>query len=151
MSKSKTKTEEERQRLLAKLDLPDGATLGRPVTKQPAIVEWAPEGIDPHAMPVTDIVFTPEMVEHFPDLSPKARNAASRYLFDQYKSPWRNSDRHSLLHHKIGEFLARVHKERQPGGSFVKEKIRLANTLAEHDITEDDLQKYIAWKASQEG
>jgi len=153
-----TKTDAERRADLAQktgLDLnpnPDEAALvKRPIAKPlPDHIQWAPEGADPHTMPVTDIVFDPAMVEQFPDLSPRGRNAASRFLFDQYKSYGRDKDRNSLLHRRIGEFLAKMHRDRETGGSFVKDKIRLANTLAEHDVTETDLKEYLAWKASKE-
>lgn len=107
-------------------------------------VQVAPEGVDPHTMPVTDIVFTPEMVAQFPDLSPRQRSAAARYLHEIYKSYGRNKDRNSLLHRRIGEFLAGEHKRRtRPTGEagFVQEKIRLANMLAEAGITEEDLRE----------
>jgi hypothetical protein len=152
---SKTKTEAERKEFLASLDLnPDAPaleTFERPLLKPlPIGIVWAPEGIDPHTMPVSDIAFDPAMVEHFPDLSPRGRSAASRELFERYKSYGRNKDRNSLLHRRIGEFLGRVHRDRETGGGgFVKDKIRLANTMAEHGVTEDDLAEFLAWKAQQ--
>lgn len=116
-------------------------------------VPLAPEGVDPHTMPVTDIVFTPEMVAQFPDLSPRERSAASNHLFALYKSYGRNKDRNSLLHRRIGEFLASEHKRRtRPSGEagFVQDKIRLANFLAEEGISEADLRELVeARKASQ--
>ena len=154
-----TKTDDERREFLSSLNLnPDAPALEnfdrpaeRPAIKQVAEgIQWAPEGVDPHTMPVTDIVFDPRMREQYPDLSPRARRAPSDFLFAIYKSYGRNKDRNSLLHRRIGEFLARTHKERtQPGGEFVKDKIRLANTLAEHCITEEQLAEFIAWKESQ--
>lgn len=152
---TKTQTDAERREALAAmtgLDLDGPALVSRP--ERPGAhthIQWAPKGVDPQTMPITDIVFTPEMVEQFADLSPRGRRPASDYLFAIYKSYGRNKDRNSLLHRRIGEFLASVHKDRtQPGGSFVKDKIKLANTLAEHGITEADLGDYLAWKAQQE-
>lgn len=112
-------------------------------------IQWAPAGLDPHTMPVTDIQFESAMVEQFPDLSPRSRRAASDFLFAQFKSYGRNKDRNSLLHHKIGEFLAREHRTRETGGGFVKSKIGLANTLAEHGVTAADLEEFLAFKAQQ--
>lgn len=152
---SKTKTDAERREFLASLNLnPDAPALERierPVTpSMPSGIRWAPEGVDPHMMPVTDITFDPAMVEHFSDLSPRGRRPASDFLFAQYKSYGRNKDRNSLLHRRIGEFLARTHRDRETGGgTFVKDKIRLANTLAEHGITEAELAEFVAWKEGQ--
>lgn len=151
---SKTLTDAERRAEIAAktgLNLDGPALVQRPerLAMQPANITWAPEGVDPHMMAVTDIVFTEAMVEQFADLSPRGRNAASAYLFQAYKSYGRNKDRNSLLHRMIGEFLAGVHRSRETGGGFVKDKIRLANTLAEHGITEDKLAEFLAWKAAQ--
>lgn len=151
MAKNATKNESERREFLASLNLnPDAPALEKP--KASDGICWAPVGIDPHTMPITDIVFDPAMVAQFADLSPRNRRAASDYLFAAYKSYGRNKDRNSLLHRRIGEFLASVHKERTNGGEsggFVKEKIRLANTFAEHGITEQDMIEFLAWKAQQ--
>jgi len=149
------KTDAERRQFLAGLNLnPDAPALERmerPAAKPlPDGIQWAPEGIDPHAMPVTDVAFDPAMVEQFADLSPRGRSAAARFLFEQYKSLGRNKDRNSLLHRCIGEFLAKVHRDRETGGSFVKDKIRLANTMAEHGVTEADLNDYLEWKREGE-
>lgn len=147
-----SKTQTERREALAAmtgLDLDAPALVSRPERNVPTHIEWAPKGVDPQTMPVTDIVFIPEMVEHFADLSPRGRRPASDYLFAQYKSYGRNKDRNSLLHRRIGEFLARTHRDRETGGGFVKSKIALANTLAEHDVTEADLADFLAWKAQQ--
>lgn len=152
-----TLTDEQRRAKLASAGLdPDGSALvkrpaDRPITKEPARIQWAPEGVDPHTMPVTDIVFTPEMVEHFPDLSPRSRKAPYTHLFEQYKAYGRDKDRNSLLGRRIGEFLGGEHKRRQPGGGYVQDKIRMANTLVQHDVTETDLDEFIAWKRAQEG
>lgn len=151
-----TKTEQERKAFLTSMGLdPDAPALTRRgaalAPSRRGDVRWAPEGVDPHTMAVSDIVFDPAMVEQFPDLSPQGRNAASRYLFDQYKSYGRNKDRNSLLHRRIGEFLAHAHRARETGGDgFVKDKIRLANTLAEHGVTAEDLEEYLKFKAAQE-
>jgi hypothetical protein len=134
------------------LDLDGPALVSRPERHSPtANIQWAPKGVDPKTMPISDIAFEPAMVEQFADLSPRGRRPASDYLFSVYKSYGRDKDRNSLLHRKIGEFLARVHADRtQPGGGFVKGKINLANTLAEHGVTEGDLAEFLAWKARQQ-
>ena len=152
-----TKTENDRRELLTKIGLnPDAPALEvlptRPVAQTAAVgVQWAPAGVNPHEMPVTEIVFDPAMVEHFSDLSPKMRSAASAYLFAQYKGRRGDKDRNSLLHRRIGEFLANEHKRRNPGGGYVREKVKLANTLAEHNVSEGDLAEFLAWKAAQQG
>jgi len=144
------KTEAQRRETLLAAGLnPDAPALVRPVTRQPSIVPWAPEGVDPHKMPVSEIVFTPEMVEHFQDLSPKSRKAPYNHLFEQYKGIRGDKDRNSLLGRRINEFLASEYKRRQPGGGYVQDKIRLANTLAQHDVKEEDLAEFLAWKESQ--
>lgn len=150
-----TKTEAERREFLSSLNLnaeaPALEQFDRPIAKATAThIQWAAEGADPHTMPITDIAFDPEMVEQFPDLSPRGRSAASRFLFDQYKSYGRDKDRNSLLHRRIGEFLAQVHRTRETGGGFVKDKIALANTFAEQGITAEDVEGFIAWKRGQE-
>lgn len=144
------KTETERTEFLSSLNLnPDPKAPALERFDRSTFVELAPEGIDPHMMAVTDIVFTTEMVEQFPDLSPRSRRAASDHLFALYKSYGRNRDRNSLLHRRIGEFLAHTHRERETGGSFVKDKIRLANTLAEHDVTAEDLAEFLAQRKAK--
>lgn len=144
------KTEAERRDILVAAGLdPDAPALVRPVAKQPLIVAWAPEGVDPHKMPVTDIVFTPQMVEHFPDLSPKSRKAAYNHLFEQYKGIRGDKDRNSLLGRLINSFLASEYHRRNPGGGYVRDKMRLANDLATHDIKPEDLAEFLAWKESR--
>lgn len=150
---AKTKTEEQRREFLSDIGLnPDAPALDRPEREAGAgAFQWAPPGIDPRTMPVSDIVFTAEMVAQFPDLNPRNRKAAANHLFEIYKAYGRNKDRNSLLNGRIGTFLASVHEERKvaAGGGFVKDKIRLANTLAEHNIDEGDLAEFLAWKAAQ--
>lgn len=132
-------------------DAPALEVFERPLTQTaPSDIVWAPKGVDPHTMPVSDIVFDPAMVEQFADLSPRGRSEAARFLFAQYKSLGRNKDRNSLLHRRIGEFLAHTHRSRETGGGYVKDKIRLGNTLAEHGVSADDLKEYLAWKAQKE-
>ena len=77
--------------------------------------------IDEHLIPVADIVFTPDMVEGF-DLETQF-TTASRVLFERFRSPRRDKQRHSLLHGRISAFLGGLRLERRTGG-FVKQRVR---------------------------
>jgi hypothetical protein len=142
-----TKSDAERKELLASLGLGDRAKV-EPKTN----ISLAPEGVDPHTMPVSDIVWDPALLNDFTDLTGSGMAAASRHLFELYKSPGRNKDRNSLLHRKIGEFILQVRRSRETGG-FVTEKIKankeerdLAALLAQHKITAADLASLIKAK-----
>lgn len=123
------------------------------VTDSPEI-RLAPEGVDPRTMPAADIVFDPRLLDGM-DLSGPAMSKASAKVFDLYKSPSRNKDRHSLLHSRIGKFIAQVRRERDTGG-FVKEAVKttaeqrdLAAVLATAGITAADLAALIEAKGGQ--
>ena len=146
------KTEAQRQELLIGigLDPQAGAKLpARPAptttTQQP--VALAPEGVDPHTMPVADIVFDPALLDGIPDLRGQGYKDAYDRVFPLYKSPPRtNKDRNRRLHEEVGRFIHRVRISRQ-GVPVVKEVIRkekpqrdLLAVLAEMGITSvDDL------------
>lgn len=108
-------------------------------------VTLAPDGIDPHTMPVSDIEFAPALLDNFPSLEGAGMNAASRYVFELYKSAGRNKDRNSLLHRKITEFIGRERLSRRMGGQVTglvkatKEQRDLAAVLAEKGLTVEDL------------
>jgi hypothetical protein len=146
-----SKTEHERREMLSNLGLsPDAPNLAAQVTptapaKQKDGIRLAPEGTDPHAMPVTSIEFDPRLLDEFPHLEGEGMAAASRHIFGLYKSHGRNKDRNSLLHSEIGKFIARVRLERKTGG-VVKERVKatreerdLAQTLATDGITAEDV------------
>ena len=137
---------EDRAALMALGLNPDAPALdtipARQPTAQPTTVALAPEGVDPHAMPVSDIVFDPVLLDGFPDLTGQGRAAATRYVFDLYKSRGRNKDRNRRLQDEIGLFILRVRRTRETGTEHVKGKIRkgkkqsdLLALLAEHGIT----------------
>lgn len=119
--------------------------------KQPVL---APAGVDPHTMPVTDIVFDPALLDDFPDLKGGLK-AASDHVFAQYRSPGKDKERHSLLHSRIGSFISQVRRSRQSGVPHVKQEVRrtakqrdLLALLAEHGITSvDDLQSALGGDA----
>lgn len=112
--------------------------------RQPVL---APEGVDPHSMPVTDIEFDPALLDGFHDLAGQ-RKQASDHVFGFYRDPrGRNKDRHSLLHSRIGKFIEQVRSSRRTGTPYVKDTVRrsgdqrdLLALLAGHGITSiDDL------------
>lgn len=149
-----TKTDTDARAHLTALGLnPDAAALdhqpaqpaAQPAGKQ---VPLAPQGIDPHTMPVTDITFDPALLEGFDLSSPEGRRAASAHVFGLYKSYGRNKDRNSLLHREVGLFINRVRRTQETGTEHVKEQVRkgapqreLLALLAEHGIsTVEDLK-----------
>lgn len=79
-------------------------------------VVLAPAGVDPHTMPVSDIVFDPRLLDGFPDLDGVGMAEASRHIFAAYRSPGRNRERNSHLHVRIGQFIAQVRRSRATGG-----------------------------------
>jgi hypothetical protein len=112
-----------------------------------------PTGLDPHAMPVADIVFDDRLLDGFPDLTGPGLKAASDHVFAQYRSPGKDRDRHSLLHRRITEFIGRVRRSRATGG-YVQEQIKaskeqrdIAALLAAKGMTVTDL---VALLQSQE-
>ena len=157
-------TDEQRRAKLAELGLnPDapGLTDSTLAAEQPAkkgksknkTIVQAVEGLDPRRIPASEIVFDPEMLADFPDLSGPSMAAASRFLFEHYKSPTKDRERNGLLHRRIGEFIQQVRRDRQqlnePTG-HIKEKVKqtkaqrdLAALIAESGITADDLARLI--------
>lgn len=153
---SKKSSTEARQQLLALNLNPDAPALDIPAMperpastgKQPVL---APKGVDPHAMPVSEIEFDPALLDDFPSLEGSGMAAASRYVFSLYSSRGRNSDRNRRLHDEIGLFIQRVRRSRETGTTHVKDKVRsgkggrdLLALLAEHGIKSvDDLNSIL--------
>lgn len=141
---------------------PDGASLAAPAKPQAAKRASKAQVKDenPHTMPVTDIVFDPALLDEY-KLDKTDMTDASRFLFDLYKSPGRDRDRNSLLHRRITEFINQVRKARdpQPRDGYIKEKVKagkeqrdLAQVLAAHNMTADDLAIMLdALAAAREG
>lgn len=142
------KTNEEARAQLVALGLnPDSTALDAPAKAGPT-VRLAPEGVDPRMMPVSDIEFDPALLDDFPSLEGQGFAAASRHVFDLYKSSFKNTDRHRRLHDEIGLFIQRVRRSRETGTEHVKHKVKstkkqrdLIALLAEHGIESvDDLR-----------
>lgn len=138
-----THSEDERRALLTSLNLnPDAPALGKAVTtkkKSKAAVQadaddivLAPAGVDPHSMPVDEIVFDPKLLDKYTDLSFSGEGSdASREIFKLYKSAHKNPERHGALQRKITSFITQERRNRATGG-MVKEKI--ASTAEQRDI-----------------
>lgn len=157
MPKTAQSTDAEARAQLAAIGLNlDGPALDLPARPEHVVPErsvtLAPEGADPRTMPVTDIVFDPALLDGFPSLEGEGLAAASRHVFALYKSHGRNKDRNSLLHRRIGEFIAQVRRSRETGVPHVKEQVRrtgkqrdLLALLAEHGINSvDDLASLLS-------
>lgn len=115
-----------RQEYLEGLGLPaDGETLAKAKPAPRPAAPQADEDVNEHLIPVSDIVFTADMVDGF-DLETQLA-AASRALFERFKSPRKDKERHSLLHRRISEFLSGLRMERRTGG-FVKERVQTTTT-----------------------
>lgn len=157
----KQKGDAERRKHLAKitgLDLdPDVPAKVAREPQRAKNVSLAPPGVDPHTMPVSDIVFDPALLDEFPSLEGQGQRAAADHVFALYKSPGRNKDRNSLLWSRVGKFIVKVRSSREPGGSVVtghvKEEVKatreqrdLAALLTEHGITAGDLAGLIKAK-----
>lgn len=152
------KTDAERQEFLKGLglnpDAPALTSLSEPEPERPKKpkAQLAPKGADPHAMPVSEIVFDPALLDQFPNLEGQGRRAAADYVFALYKSPGRNKDRNSLLWSEVGKFIQRVHRSRETGVPHVKDKVKagkksrdLLAVLAELGIESvDDLTALLA-------
>lgn len=133
------KTEEGRRDFLAGIGLnADAPALETLPPARPAVVPvgttpmeftLAPEGVDPHTMPVEDIVFDERLVAHFPSLAPKDRSVPVSYVFQFYKGP-RGSERNKLLHAAIGKWLRDLHLARRAPG-IVREKIKTSTETEE--------------------
>jgi len=155
-------TDEQRRETLTKLGLnPDAPGLTELTPDAPAkkaksknktVVQMV-EGLDPRRIPASEIVFDPEMLADFADLSGPNMAAASRHLFEHYKSPGKDRERNGLLHRRIGEFIQQVRRDRQqlkPSTGVVKEKVKqtkaqrdLAAMIAAAGLTADDLARLI--------
>jgi len=148
-----TMTDQERQEFLKGLGL-SGQAAGLAVQMAPTdLARPADAGTDVRLIPAAEIVFDPAMLDRFENLDAQGMAAASRYLFDMYKSPGKNKERHALLHRRIGEFIQQVRRSRATDSEPVKEKIKatketrdLAALLAEQGITAADLAAFIKTK-----
>ena len=151
-------TEEQRQETLKSLGLnPDAPGLAAAPAKV-AVAPIAPQAtpdVDEHirrTTPAADLVFDPSLLDAFPVLDGSGMAAASRYLFDLYKSPHKDKERHGLLHRRISEFIQQVRRERATGG-LVKEKVKatkeqreLAALIAAQGLTAEDLSALLISK-----
>lgn len=148
-------TEKERQALLRSVGLnPEaGAKLPaapkREVSKNEPVL--APEGVNPHTMPVSDIVFDPALLDDFPSLRGSEFGEASRKVFALYKSPTKDPDRNRRLHDEIGLFINRVRRSRKAGVPHVKEQVRrqqperdLLAQMREMDVSPEEMQAALA-------
>lgn len=148
------KTEAERIELLEGLGLNTSGDLAQQPAKtrkhEPTTdgkgVTLAPPGVDPRLMDVKDIEFDPKLLDGFPSLKfNEGGSAASRYVFDLYKSYGKDPHRNGLLHRKIGSFIENTRRARETGG-MVKEKVRataperdMAQVIASQGVTTPDL------------
>lgn len=113
--------------------------------------------IDPHTIPVSDIVFDAKMLDGF-TLDGSDMKQASDLLFQHYKSPIKG-ERNKFLHRRITEFINQVKRERnpQPRDGHIKAKVKatkgkrdLAQMLEQAGIDADDLAVMLdALKASK--
>ena len=150
-----TMSDAERRELLIAAGMnPDGPSLTPSAPSKPAVegdIVLAPDGINPHAMPVSDIVFDPRLLDGFPDLSGSNYKAASEYVFALYRSPGRDKVRNPLLHRRITEFIGQVSLARRSGmTNQVREKVKatkeqreLAALMAAKGLTVEDLAALI--------
>lgn len=95
-------------------------------------VVLAPEGVDPHTMPVSDIVFDPRLLDEFDDLGyakPGRGGEAKDKVFDLYKSHGRNRDRNRRLYDEIGLFIRRVEIARKAGETPTAEKPKIKDKV----------------------
>lgn len=149
-----TMTTEQQQEFLAGLGLnPKAAKLTAQVSGQSKIkpttqgdeIVLAPDGVDPHTMDVTAIVFDDRLLEPYGDLTGDLLASASRDVFARYKSPGRNRERNGLLHRRISEWISQVKRERRTGG-MVRQQVKttaeqrdIAQVLAAAGLTAADL------------
>lgn len=106
---------------------------------------------DAHTTPVMDIKWNPDWLDAFPSLDGPGMAAASRHLFEQFKSPQRDRDRHSLLHNQIGLFISRVRTQRRAGKSFPvteaikagKDEREMAKILKAAGVTPEQLAEML--------
>lgn len=152
MSENTTMSDAQRREFLKGVGLdPDASALvdenapAKATSKRGVIVVLAPSGVDPHAMPVSEIVFDERLLDDYPELEGAGLKAASDHVFAQYRSRSRDKDRHSLLHRRITEFIGQMRRSRTTGGHVrelvkaTKEQRDLAALLAEKGLTVTDL------------
>ena len=161
-----TKTDAERADFLRSIGLnadapglADEAARGPRKTPAPVAAPSvdADEDARRRSTPAAEIVFEPHMLDAFPSLDKEEMAAASRMLFDMFKSPVRNRERHALLHRRISEFIQQTRRDRATGTAptgVIREKVKatreqrdLAALMAEHNITAADLAALIASKS----
>jgi hypothetical protein len=95
----------------------------QPVTQANEVV-LAPPGMDPRTMPVDEIEFDPRLLDNFPSLKfSEGGSAASRYIFDLYKSYTKDPLRNGALQRKITSFITTTRRNRQSGG-IVTEQVK---------------------------
>lgn len=120
-----------------------------PAKHKAAKIELAPPGVDPHTMPVTDIVFDPRLLDNFPSLEGMGKRVAADHVFALYKSPGRNRDRNSLLWSRVGKFIDETYWSRQPNEEkghtkkkikASKEQAKVAEVLVDNGIKSEHLK-----------
>lgn len=159
------KTEKERKDFLASLGLnPDAPALVSevapvaPARAHRGTATSADEDCVRRTTPAADIVFDPSLLSDFSSLDGANMSAASRHLFDLYKSPHKDKERHALLHRRIGEFIQQVRRSRQTGGlvpaegttekvKATREQRDIAALLAAKGLTAADLAALLAKEA----
>jgi len=132
---------------------PDGDTLaGHPEPAAQPVPQV--QGPDPHTMPVTDIEFTDDMLDGY-DLDGPRMRAASEHLFNMFRSPGKDPERHALLHRRITEFIGQVRRSRATNGA-VRERVKvtaqereLAQLLAAKGLTVEELAALIETKGER--
>lgn len=165
---SKTHTDDERREMLAGLGLnPDAPALvakpekkgkHKPKAETGEAITLAPPGVDPHTMPVEDIVLDPRLLDDYHSLAFNEQGAdAARYIFSLYKSQGRNKERNGALQRKISSFITQTRRNRETGG-MVKEKITStkeqrdnAALLASANVSSSDLAEALRLLAEKRG
>jgi len=125
-----SKTKKDKKRDAKALAASTGITLDEVDLDAPAVgkrddgIMWAPVGVDPRSMPITQIVWVPEMLDDFDSLEGDHRKAAYDFLFGIYKSRGRDKERNRLLHNEVGLFISRTKAARKTGVEHVKGKVK---------------------------
>lgn len=162
-----SKTDEERRALLTSIGLnPDAPALvsgpdkavHQPKASNTSEIRLAPPGVDPHLMPVEDIVFDERLLDEFHSLAFNEQGAdAARHIFALYKSMGRNKERNGALQRKISSFITQVRRNRETGG-MVKEKVAStkeqrdnAALLASQNVSSADLAEALRLLAEKRG
>ncbi len=139
-------TESERIEHLSKLGLsPNAPGLAAVLDSEAPVVAT----VDRRTIPASEIVFDPALLDEFSDLTGSNMNAASRKLFDLYKS--KDSERNKLLHRRITEFIGKVRTSRlaktdkplTESIKVTKSERELAKVLAARGITAESLMTLI--------